>query len=254
MPQPVMQKTYGIIPARFASTRFPGKPLAEIHGKPMIWHVFKRASAARLLSHITVATDDDRIASACDRLEIPWVMTSKEHPSGTDRICEAARTLGYPDDSVIINIQGDEPLVSGHAIDSLASAFFEPGVEAATIAARMNPEDACDPNRVKVVCDSSGDAIYFSRSPIPFHRDTAEKSYLLHIGLYGFRFATLKRFVSLPEGDLEKTEKLEQLRLLENKIPIRIVITDHFSIGVDTPKDLARVEELLAKSDGTEYK
>lgn len=236
LPYPV----HGIIPARYASTRFPGKPLADINGKPMFWHVWRRASLCPALSSVTLATDDERIASAARALGVPCVMTGSDLPSGTDRVHQAAGLLNIPDEAVLINIQGDEPALDPSVLGELAGAFRDPAVRAATLAHRISAEEAASPDRVKVVMALNGDALYFSRAPIPFPRDgeDSEPGYWGHIGLYAFRREALARFTSLPPSDLEQREKLEQLRLLENNIPIRVIKTDKHSIGVDSPKDL----------------
>ena len=231
---------HGIIQARYASARFPGKPLALLHGKPMFWHVWHRASLCPRLSSVTLATDDSRIAAAAESLSVPCLMTAPGHPSGTDRVHEAAVLLNLPGEALVVNIQGDEPALAPEALSDLLDAFDDPAVQAATLAYALSspPED---PNLVKVVRARSGDALYFSRAPIPYPRDGAPVRTLGHIGLYAFTMRTLSRFVSLPPSPLERTEKLEQLRLLENAIPLRVALTEHRSRGVDTPEDLEAV-------------
>jgi len=241
-----MHQVHAIIPARYASTRFPGKPLALLHGKPMFWHVWSRAMRCRLLSSVTLATDDERIKAACDALAVPVVMTG-EHQSGTDRVHEAARILRLPENAVIINIQGDEPALDPEALTLLAGAFGDPLVQAATLAHPLESADLLRPDKVKVVLAANGDALYFSRAGIPFSRDgeRALPAYG-HIGLYAFTMQTLARFVALPPSPLERTEKLEQLRLLENNIPMRVLLTEQAAcIGVDQVEDVARVLPLL---------
>lgn len=243
-------KIVGIIPARYGSTRFPGKPLARIAGKPLLEHVVERARQARRLAEVIVATDDARIARVAEgfcRVE----MTRSDHPSGTDRVAEVA---GRVDCDGVVNIQGDEPLVDPAAIDAVAAALEE--AEMSTAAAPLRqPEDLRNPNVVKVVVSRSGRALYFSRHPIPFVRDVAEGSasevlarfgFLRHLGLYGYRRATLLRLVQWPVSALEAAEKLEQLRALENDVTIRVVEVATAGIGVDVPEDVARVEALLA--------
>lgn len=242
LPYPV----HGIIPARYASTRFPGKPLADIKGKPMFWHVWRRASLCPELASVTLATDDERIASAAASLGVPWVMTDPELPSGSDRVHQAAGLLGLPGDAVLINIQGDEPALDPMVLGELARAFGDPAVRVATLAHRISAEQAASPDRVKVVMAASGDALYFSRAPIPFPRDGGEEAeYWGHIGLYAFRREALALFTALPPSGLEQREKLEQLRLLENGVGIRVIKTDKHSIGVDNPQDLDYILSII---------
>jgi len=214
----------------------------------MFWHVYERARRSPL-SGVTLATDDARIAEAAKALNVPFVMTRPDHPCGTDRVYEAATKLGLPDDAVVVNIQGDEPLLDPLLLVELTAPFGEENVEVATPAAVISAERAASPNQVKVVTDVRGNALYFSRSPIPFPRDDAVKhatEYLGHIGLYAFRMRTLRRFVTLPQSPLEQLEKLEQLRLIENGIPIRVVRTARHVPGVDTPEDLERIRQVFA--------
>jgi len=239
-------RVHAVIPARYASTRFPGKPLTLLHGKPMFWHVWSRAMSCPLLSSVTLATDDERIKEAADALAVPVLMTGHQHQSGTDRVHEAALLLGLPENAVVINIQGDEPALDPEALTLLAGAFSDPLVQAATLAHPLDPDDLMRPDKVKVVLAANGDALYFSRAGIPFSRDgeRALPAYG-HIGLYGFTMRVLNRFVTLAPSPLERTEKLEQLRLLENNIPIRVLLTDKSFIGVDQMEDVARVLPLL---------
>ena len=239
-------RIHAVIPARYASTRFPGKPLIPLHGKPMFWHVWSRAARCPLLSSITLATDDERIKEAAEALGVPVLMTGNHHQSGTDRVHEAARLLGLPDDAVVINIQGDEPALDPDALTLLASAFADPAVRAATLAHPLDPSALLRPDKVKVVLAANGDALYFSRAGIPFSRD-GERALPVygHIGLYAFAMHTLGRFVALPPSPLERTEKLEQLRLLENNIPMRVLLTDKNFVGVDQVEDVAQVLPLL---------
>ncbi len=239
----------GIIPARFGSTRFPGKPLALIAGKPLIQWVVERCQKARSLSQVIVATDDERIAKAVGgfcRVE----MTASHHPSGSDRIAEvAARCLC----DAVVNIQGDEPLIEPGVIDAVAGALAD--AEMSTAAARvLSPEEYENPNVVKVVVNASGRALYFSRRTIPYLREAASGStaeqlaafpFLKHLGIYGYRRETLLRLVRFPVSPLERAEKLEQLRALENGVAIAVVSVDYGGIGVDAPADVARVEKLL---------
>lgn len=236
----------GIIPARYASSRFPGKPLALICGKPMFQHVYERATSCPDLTQVVLATDDARIFDAAKAAGVPVVMTASNHPSGTDRVLEAARALNAPENAVIVNIQGDEPALSPAMLTELTAPFFtDPSVEVTTLATPISPIDAQNPNRVKVVLDEAHRALYFSRAPIPYPRDDSFDGYLGHVGLYAFRMKTLERFSTLQEGTLEKIEKLEQLRLLENGITIHVGITHHQSLGVDHPDDIPIIERLL---------
>jgi len=236
-------KIVGIIPARYSATRLPGKPLADICGKPLIQYVYEQARKSKLLEDVIVATDDERILEAVEKFGGKAVMTSPYHPSGTDRCAEVARKI---DCDFVINIQGDEPLIPPEVIDEVAKALMEsdeetPMTSAATIA---NEEERENSNVVKVVTDQKGIALYFSRSPIPFYRNQVAPT-LRHIGIYGYRKDFLLKFVSLPQTPLEKTESLEQLRALENGFRIKIVLVDYSPVGVDTPEDLERVRRLL---------
>ena len=238
---------YGIIPARYQSTRFPGKPLADIDGRPMIWHVFNQARQCPELSTVVLATDNDRIRSVAEKYDIPVVMTRDDHPSGTDRVLEAACKMKLPAESVILNIQGDEPLLESDMLAELVQPFSKPQVQATTLAREISSQEAASPDLVKVVFSHDNTALYFSRSPIPFHRDKTKNQYYGHIGIYAFRMQTLAKFVALDQSRLEVTERLEQLRLLENNIPLHIVLTEHRSIGVDRPEDIQVVEEIILK-------
>lgn len=244
---------YGFIPARYASTRFPGKPLAAILGKPMFWHVWSRASRCARMRGVYLCTDDERIAAAAADLGVPCLMTRSDHPNGSSRVHEAALFLNVPDDAVVINIQGDEPALNPAMLDALTEPFADGGVAAATLACPITAEEARLPDRVKVVRDCAGNALYFSRAAIPFDRDgvdaNATHTHLLHVGIYAYRMATLARYTSLPPSPLEEREKLEQLRLLENGIPMRVALTAHRSHGVDSPEDLERILPLMAEED-----
>ena len=244
-------KILGLIPARYASTRFPGKPLAPIAGKPLIQHVIERCREARSLAEIVVATDDLRIAEAAGRF-CRVEMTRVGHPSGTDRIAEAAARC--PCDAVV-NIQGDEPLMDPAVIDAVAGALDRE--EMSTAATPIgHPEELDNPNVVKVVVNASGRALYFSRRTIPYLRDAASGSvseqlaafpFLKHLGIYGYRRPTLLRLVQFPVSPLEAAEKLEQLRALENGIPIAVVKVYYDGAGVDAPEDVARVEKRMRR-------
>ena len=243
-----------IIPARWQSNRFPGKPLAMIAGKPMIQHVVERAWQVPLLSRTAVATDDQRIAEAVAAFGGEVVLTQSDHVSGTDRLAEAAELLGIAEQDVVVNIQGDQPLFAAEVIEQAARPLLEdPALPMATLIYKIiRPEEITDPNHVKTVFDRNGNALYFSRSPIPFQRSPEEAikpTYYKHLGFYAYRKGFLLTFVALPEGEWERFEKLEQLRALEYGYQIKAVLTEHDSIEVDTPQDLLRVEaELLKKS------
>jgi len=228
----------GVVPARWASTRLPGKPLAEIDGRPMIEHVVRRASLARRLSAVVVATDDARIAAAVRGFGGDVVMTRGDHVSGTDRIWEVVQGRAGVD--AVVNIQGDEPLIEPDVIDAVAAPLLG-GVQVITAAAALR-DDPMTPSVVKVVCDQVGDALYFSRSRIP-HGGAC----LHHVGLYAYTREALQSFVSRTPGPLERAERLEQLRFLEYGDRIRVVAVERAPISVDTPEDLARVRQLFLK-------
>jgi len=245
---------YAIIPARYDSSRFPGKPLAEILGVPMCVRVHRRASLCPLFRRVVLATDDERILAAAEKWGAPALMTSRDHASGTDRVLEAARLVGAEPDSVVVNVQGDEPALDPAMLTELLAPFGGPegaAVQAATLATPLDRAAAASPDRVKVVLDALGRALYFSRAPIPYDRDGDGTGVgpLLHVGLYAFRMAALERFAALPQGRLERTEKLEQLRLLENGVPIHVTVTRHASHGVDRPEDVAHIEQILREQE-----
>jgi 3-deoxy-manno-octulosonate cytidylyltransferase (CMP-KDO synthetase) len=245
-----MADVVGIIPARYDSKRLPGKPLVLIHDRPMIQHVYQRASEATTLQQLVVATDDPRIQKAVAQFGGEVLMTSGEHLSGTDRVAEAARQLVLKDDAIVVNIQGDEPLLRAEMIDSLVQNLQENGdVPMATLAyPETDNHDLTDPGVVKVVLDAKWRALYFSRSPIPAVRDrSSPPPYYKHLGFYGYRNGFLQEFTKLSPGVLEKLEKLEQLRALEHGFSISVVITPFDSISVDTPEDLARVRKIMEK-------
>ncbi|NQT76646.1 MAG: 3-deoxy-manno-octulosonate cytidylyltransferase [Bacteroidetes bacterium] len=244
-------KFYGIIPARFASTRFPGKPLAMINGKSMIMRVYEQASGASCFSDVLVATDDDRIFSHVNENGGKAIMTSVQHRSGTDRVFEATgRIIADKNDfhdSVIINIQGDEPFIDPAEIDRLAASFSRPQVSIATLIKKItSKEELFDKNVVKVIIGKGKRALYFSRTPLPFVRDVdasgwlSEFSFYKHIGIYAYRADILKEISELPSSSLEMAEGLEQLRWLENDYIIHTEETDYESISVDTPDDLLK--------------
>ena len=215
----------------------------------MFWHVWERASRCALLAGVYLCTDDDRIADAAKRLNVPCVMTSKNHANGSSRVHEAAVKLGMPEDAVIANIQGDEPALNPAMLDALLLPFADATVEATTLACPIDRQEALLPDRVKVVLNTHSNALYFSRSPIPFERNAQdEKSpYLLHVGIYAFRMRTLTAYTALPVTPLEHMESLEQLRLLENGITLYVALTNHRSHGVDSPEDLERILPLMAE-------
>ena len=239
-------RTLVAIPARWGSTRFPGKPLHFIAGKPLVQHVWERCQECKQIDDIIIATDDARIAEVASSFGAQTVLTDPNHPSGTDRIAEA--TKSFPDHRVIINVQGDEPLISSGLIDELACSLRDdPSVQMITAAAPI--QDAAqisDPNVVKVIFDTQGDALYFSRSPLPYQRNPEAwpRSYR-HLGIYGFQRSFLFQFVSWPPSRLEQTESLEQLRALENGTRIRVALTNELSPGVDTPEQAAAIEKHL---------
>ncbi len=247
-------KFIGIIPARYASSRFPGKPLADICGMTMIERVFRQASKA--IDEVYVATDDSRIAEAVNAFGGNVVMTSTEHRSGTDRCYEAYRNIGS-DADVIINIQGDEPFVAPEQISTLKGCFNDSEVCLATLVRPFDPDAPfsalSDPNTPKVVFDNEMNALYFSRSVIPCVRNypsgewAAKAAFYTHVGMYAYRASTLAEITALPQGRLELAESLEQLRWLENGYRIRVGITDSPTIGIDTPEDLERAVELCRK-------
>jgi 3-deoxy-manno-octulosonate cytidylyltransferase (CMP-KDO synthetase) len=245
----VPTRILGVIPARFASSRFPGKALAPLAGKPILQHVFERASQARYLSKLVIATDDDRIAKVARSFGAPVQMTRPDHLSGTDRVAEVASSDHA---EVIVNIQGDEPLIDPGSIDAAALALLDdPELPMATLKKRIEiPSEIDNPNVVKVVSNLAGDAIYFSRCPIPYLRDGRPGGivHYKHIGLYVYRREFLLAYSRLPVGPLEQAERLEQLRAIENGYRIRVVETEYESLGVDTPEDLERIAALFEPS------
>ncbi|EAX46460.1 3-deoxy-D-manno-octulosonate cytidylyltransferase [Thermosinus carboxydivorans Nor1] len=234
-----------VIPTRYASTRLPGKALAEIAGKPMIQHVYERACRAKRPRAVLVATDHELIYQAVKAFGGQVMLTSPDHPTGTDRLAEVARA--YPDVDVIVNVQGDEPLIAPEVIDELAAAFDgAPDLAMATLMTEMDEEEYNLPSAVKVVTDLNGYALYFSRSLIPFPRVKHEAyNVYKHIGIYAYRRDFLLTFAALPPTPLERAESLEQLRALEHGYRIKVLKTDFKSIGVDTPEDLERVRAIV---------
>lgn len=231
----------GIIPARYASTRFPGKPLAMIGKQSMIERVVEQCRKASRLDGILVATDDERIFDHVHSFGAEAVMTSSDHQSGTERCLEAADTIAGEIDAVI-NIQGDEPFIQPDQIDTVAG-LIEDGAEIATLARKQDIKDIEDPNKVKVVKDCHDRALYFSRSPIPHYREASEKAdhFLKHLGIYGYRYGTLRQIAKMAPGQLEQAEKLEQLRWMENGFSIHVGMTDYESPAIDSPEDLRKV-------------
>lgn len=242
-------RTLVAIPARWGSTRFPGKPLHLIAGKPLVQHVWERCQECREVDEIIIATDDQRIVESAAAFGAKAVLTSPDHPSGTDRIAEAAQA--FPDQTTIINVQGDEPLISPALIDQLAVVLRrEPQVQMITAAAPiLDSAQVSDPNIVKVVFDVNGDSLYFSRSPLPFVRNPQpDMTHYRHLGIYGFQRDFLLKFVSWQPSKLELTESLEQLRALENGTRLRVVLTNELSPGVDTPEQADAIEKHLLTS------
>jgi 3-deoxy-manno-octulosonate cytidylyltransferase (CMP-KDO synthetase) len=238
--------TVGVIPARHAATRFPGKPLAKIAGVSMIERVWRGAAEAKRLDRILVATDDERIAEACRAFGAEPVLTSTEHATGTDRIGEAVADVKA---DVVVNVQGDEPLIAGFVIDAAVDALAaDPDAPMATVVHPLEPGAFEDPNRVKVVLDRQGRALYFSRSGIPYRRGAATPPLWQHVGLYAYRRDFLYTFVRLPRTPLEDSEQLEQLRALEHGHSIRCAIVEGWvGVAVDVPEDVARVEARLER-------
>jgi 3-deoxy-manno-octulosonate cytidylyltransferase (CMP-KDO synthetase) len=227
-----------VIPARLASTRLPRKMLREIAGKPLIGLVYEAVRSSPLLSDVIVATDSDEILQVCRDHGWNVQMTSPGHKSGTERVCEIATRY---DAEVYVNVQGDEPMILPDHIATLLELMRNPEAGVGTLKTPAGPQDVENPNAVKVVASFSGRALYFSRATIPFDREGSHPRYFKHLGIYAYRRATLERFVTLPESSLEKSERLEQLRFLENGIPIYVAETPYDSIGVDTEEDLQRV-------------
>jgi 3-deoxy-manno-octulosonate cytidylyltransferase (CMP-KDO synthetase) len=243
-------KVVVVIPARYGSTRLPGKPLVSLAGQPMIQRVYERAKSAQRVDRVIVATDDERIVKAVKAFGGEARMTRADHRTGTERVAEVAAHDGA---DVFVNVQGDEPLLDPAAVDTAVQALLEePQASVATVATPIKtPGDIMDPNVCKVVLDFDENALYFSRAPVPWVRDTANKvqvRHLKHLGLYVFRRDALLEYPTLPQGELEKIEQLEQLRWLENGWKIRVAQVQHDAVSVDVPEDVARVEKLLAQT------
>jgi 3-deoxy-manno-octulosonate cytidylyltransferase (CMP-KDO synthetase) len=245
-----MNTTVGIIPARWSSTRFPGKPLYPIGGKSLLHHVWKRCRQAKNLDSVIIATDDMRIAEAAFDWGAEVALTSPKHQSGTDRVAEVARNAKQF--AFVINIQGDEPLIDPSLIDRLVEKLrSDRKIDIVTAAHPFeNPGEAFSPHQVKVIVDASGRALYFSRAAIPFPRNPSNIKYLRHQGIYGFRRDALLQFVKWKPGPLERAESLEQLRALENGVNVHVLVTKHGSPGVDTPADAEALERKLARAKG----
>jgi 3-deoxy-manno-octulosonate cytidylyltransferase (CMP-KDO synthetase) len=249
----VPHRILGVIPARYASSRFPAKVLASIAGKTMLQHVWERASKARYLTEVVIATEDQRVRAAAEEFRARVIVTRSDHASGTDRVAEAASASNA---AFIVNIQADEPLIDPAAIDAAVLGLLDQeDVLMTTLKKRIESHsEVTDPNVVKVVTDRAGDALYFSRSPIPHVRSDAggrlpnDTAYFKHIGLYAYRREFLLSYSDLPVGPLERAERLEQLRALENGFKIRVIETEYESLGVDTPADWQRVSALFEKT------
>lgn len=237
-------KAIAVIPARLASTRLPRKMLREIGGKPLIGVVYEAVRSAPGLADVIVATDSEEILTVCRKRGWKAQMTLSTHRSGTERVHEIS---GREPADVYINVQGDEPLVRAEHLATLLQVMQNPAAQVGTLVTPAAEGDIANPNAVKAVIDRDGRALYFSRATIPFDRDGARPPYFKHLGLYAYRKATLDRFVALTESSLEKIERLEQLRFLENGIPIHAGVTPHDSVGVDTEEDLQRVIEILTR-------
>ncbi len=235
-------KVIAVIPARLPSTRLPRKMLREIDGLPLVLWVYRAVRSSELLDDVIVATDSDEILEVCQKHSCKAQMTSEKHRSGTERVREISQSV--PAD-VYINVQGDEPMIRADHISTLVNLMKHDQVPVGTLKTPAAAEDITNPNAVKIVTDLSGRALYFSRSTVPYDRDGSRPSYFKHLGIYAYRKPELDRFVALPESSLERAERLEQLRFLENGISIYAAETPYDSIGVDTAEDLARVEKLL---------
>ena len=235
-------RTVAVIPARLASTRLPRKALREIAGKPLIGWVYEAVRSSPVLDDVIIATDSDEILAVCRRHGWKAQMTSTAHRSGTERVREISQSVAA---DVYLNIQGDEPMTRKEHVAGLIEVMHDPAVQVGTLMTAAVAADIANPNAVKVVIDSGRRALYFSRATIPYDRDGAEPKYFKHLGFYAYRKPALDRFVALPESSLERCERLEQLRFLENGIPIYVAETPHDTVGVDTEEDLRRAEDFL---------
>lgn len=239
-------KSICVIPARYSSTRLPGKPLKEICGVPMICRVWQRASRAKSVADVIVATDDERIFAAVEKFSGRAIMTRADHKTGTDRLAEVAEK--FPDVDVIVNVQGDEPLIEPTLIDELIAEFADEDLQMATVATELTDEaEIKNPNNVKVVLDRYNDAMYFSRSPIPYPRNTGKSKIFKHIGIYAYRRNFLLDYAKMEPTPLEQAESLEQLRALENEFKIRVIKSSCRFVGVDTEEDLKLVNEIYLR-------
>jgi len=248
----VVPKILAVVPARYASTRFPGKIIAPLAGKPLVVHTYERALRAKLVSEAVIATDDAKVIEAVAPFGVRAVMTRADHACGTDRIAEVAQNSDAP---IIVNVQGDEPLIDPKTIDAAIQPLLDHPDIVMSTARRLIIElsHIQDPNVVKVVCDQHGLAMYFSRLPIPYIRDAADRAaappcHWQHLGLYVYRRDFLLQYARMPQTPLEKLEKLEQMRVLENGYKIAVIDTEYEAIGVDVPKDLERVRAIMASS------
>ncbi len=237
-----------MIPARYASSRLPGKPLLAETGKPLIQHTVESVSAAERVDRVVVATDDQRIVDAVTGFGGDAVMTSERCRTGSDRLAEAAETLGLSDDQIVVNVQGDEPEMTADCVDVLVGLLSDTDAEIATLATPITPQEAEQVNMTKVVCDSRGMAMYFSRAKIPHDRDgDTEVQYLLHHGIYAYRVGFLKQFTKLPSTPAEQAEKLEQLRALEHGFRVAVGVVDYRGARIDTPEEYAEFVERISK-------
>ena len=237
-------KVIAVIPARLASVRLPRKMLREIHGRPLAVWVYQTVQSSPLLDDVVIATDSTEIIETCRKYSCNARMTSDKHRSGTERVHEVSQSVGA---DVYINVQGDEPMIRAEHIAALVELMKDVNIPVGTLKTPAPSEDVGNPNDVKIVTDLSRRALYFSRATIPFDRDGSHPRYFKHLGIYAYRKSALDKFVALPESSLERSERLEQLRFLENGIPIYAAETAYDSIGVDTEEDLARVIEMLSK-------
>jgi 3-deoxy-manno-octulosonate cytidylyltransferase (CMP-KDO synthetase) len=235
-----------VIPARLASTRLPRKMLREIHGKPLAVWVYQAVRSSPLLDAIIVATDSEEILAACENHACNARMTSDKHRSGTERVHEISQSISA---DVYINVQGDEPMIRAAHIEGLVALMKNPDIPVGTLKTPASSDDIANSNAVKVVTDKNGRSLYFSRSTIPYDRDDSHPKYFKHLGIYAYRKPFLDKFVALPESSLERSERLEQLRFLENGIPIYVAETAYDSIGVDTEEDFQRVTKLLERDE-----
>ncbi|HEY1264415.1 MAG TPA: 3-deoxy-manno-octulosonate cytidylyltransferase [Terriglobales bacterium] len=234
-----------VIPARIASMRLPRKMLLNVGGQPLVGRVYSAVRKSPLLADVVIATDSEEILEACRKHGWKAQMTASTHKSGTERVQEISKSIAA---DVYVNVQGDEPLVRAEQIATLLAVMKDPATQVGTLKTPAAAADIDNPSAVKVVTDSSGKALYFSRATIPFDRDGAQPRYFKHLGIYGYRKAALDRFVQWPESSLERSERLEQLRFMENGVAIHVAETEFDSIGVDTADDLRRVEEILGRN------